>query len=61
MADNWTTRIDPERTLAYGVKEVHQAAFEPIGWPERERASCCCGRSGRFSTVCRGVTTIFQL
>jgi hypothetical protein len=28
MTDNWTTRVDPERTRSFGVEELHEAMFE---------------------------------
>jgi hypothetical protein len=33
MMTEWTTRIDPKHTRNYGVEEVHEAVFEPFGWP----------------------------
>jgi hypothetical protein len=29
----WTTRADPAHTRRFGVEELHQAFFEPPGWP----------------------------
>ena len=28
----WTTRLPPERTVPYGVGELHEVVFEPPGW-----------------------------
>jgi hypothetical protein len=30
---NWTTRISPDHTRPFGVEEVHNVWFVPIGWP----------------------------
>jgi hypothetical protein len=35
MSETWITRADPELTRPYGVEELHQVCFEPVGWPGR--------------------------
>jgi len=33
MSNDWTTRVQPDLTLQYGVEELHSAVFTPKGWP----------------------------
>jgi hypothetical protein len=37
MTEQWTTRINPEATARYGVKEIHGAWFAPRKMPPLER------------------------
>jgi hypothetical protein len=31
--NTWTTRVLPEHTRPYGVEEMHNIWFVPVGWP----------------------------
>jgi hypothetical protein len=37
VSEQWTTRLDPEATASYGVKEIHGAWFTPRKMPPLER------------------------
>jgi hypothetical protein len=30
---DWTTRLDPKLTRPFGVEELHDVCFVPMGWP----------------------------
>jgi hypothetical protein len=37
---NWTTRFPAEHTRRFGVEEIHNVYFAPIGWPGKGTTLC---------------------